>query len=127
MLTIRVIVQGPVQRGQWRRRMERATAQGMENAERELLQAGHDDVRSTLNRVLRKQTPYYRTRIAIRDNRITDSGVIYGPWLEGVGSRNKTTRFKGYFTFRKVTSRLQQKKGYVTDRAIRKALRAAGV
>jgi len=27
--------------------------------------------------------------------------VIYGPWLEGVSSRNMTTRFKGYATFRR--------------------------
>jgi hypothetical protein len=32
---------------------------------------------------------------------ITDSGVVYGPWLEGTGSRNKTTRFKGYKSFRR--------------------------
>jgi len=32
---------------------------------------------------------------------ITDGGVVYGPWLEGVGSRNEVTRFKGYSSFRK--------------------------
>ena len=32
---------------------------------------------------------------------VTDGGVIYGPWLEGTGSRNETTRFKGYSMFRK--------------------------
>jgi hypothetical protein len=31
---------------------------------------------------------------------VTDSGIIYGPWLEGTGSRNKTTRFKGYNMWR---------------------------
>jgi len=32
---------------------------------------------------------------------ITDGGrVVYGPWLEGESSRNKTTRFKGYRSFR---------------------------
>ena len=33
--------------------------------------------------------------------KITDGGVIYGPWLEGTGSRNETTQFKGYASFRK--------------------------
>jgi hypothetical protein len=33
---------------------------------------------------------------------LTDGGVIYGPWLEGTSSRNMTTRFKGYASFRKV-------------------------
>ena len=32
---------------------------------------------------------------------ITDGNVIYGPWLEGISSRNQSTRFKGYATFRK--------------------------
>jgi hypothetical protein len=32
---------------------------------------------------------------------VTDGGIIYGPWLEGIGSRNQTTRFKGYRMWRK--------------------------
>lgn len=39
---------------------------------------------------------------------ITDGGVIYGPWLEGVGSRNATTRFKGYSSFRRTAQWLQE-------------------
>jgi hypothetical protein len=40
---------------------------------------------------------------------VTDSGVIYGPWLEGTGSRNRTTRFKGYATFRKAAQELDRR------------------
>src|ERR1700726_92998 len=32
------------------------------------------------------------------------SGLVYGPWLEGVGSRNQTTRFKGYFALRRAAN-----------------------
>lgn len=32
---------------------------------------------------------------------VTDSAIIYGHWLEGTGSRNRTTRFKGYFMWRR--------------------------
>ena len=49
-------------------------------------------------------TGHYRRSIkgrAIgRAAKITDSRVVYGPWLEGVGSRNRTTRFKGYRVWR---------------------------
>lgn len=31
---------------------------------------------------------------------VTTSDAMYGPWLEGTGSRNMTTRFKGYHGFR---------------------------
>lgn len=31
---------------------------------------------------------------------VTSRLASYGPWLEGTGSRNETTRFKGYMGFR---------------------------
>jgi hypothetical protein len=31
----------------------------------------------------------------------TDRAIIYGHWLEGTGTRNRTTRFKGYFMWRR--------------------------
>lgn len=41
---------------------------------------------------------------------VSDSGLVYGPWLEGVGSRNyPVTRFKGYSTFRKVRQQIERK------------------
>jgi hypothetical protein len=33
--------------------------------------------------------------------------VIYGPWLEGNSSRNKTSRFKGYRIYRKAKRRVR--------------------
>lgn len=41
--------------------------------------------------------------------RIDDAKVIYGPWLEGTGSRNQTTRFKGYASFRRTAQWMQEK------------------
>ena len=39
---------------------------------------------------------------------ITDGNVIYGPWLEGISSRNQSTRFKGYASFRKTSQWLNK-------------------
>jgi len=33
-------------------------------------------------------------------NAVISDGTLYGPWLEGISSRNQTTRFKGYSQFR---------------------------
>jgi hypothetical protein len=70
-------------------------------------------VRSRLGEVLQNPTGYYESRITSEVSalgaRVTDGGVIYGPWLEGVGSRNQTTRFKGYATFRKTRQELEYK------------------
>lgn len=40
--------------------------------------------------------------VSSRNVTIMDNNAVYGPWLEGTSSRNLTTRFKGYASFRKV-------------------------
>lgn len=81
-------------------------------AEEEIAQEGVSLVRAQLGRVLQHPTGYYESQVqadrASGDWRVTDGDVIYGPWLEGVGSRNQTTRFKGYMTFRKTAKRIDR-------------------
>ena len=57
---------------------------------------------------------------------ITDSGVVYGPWLEGTSSRNQTTRFEGYFSFRKTRQYLRRNKEKLIRPIIRKMMRNLG-
>jgi hypothetical protein len=69
-------------------------------------------VRHNSDTSFKTQTPYYITKLRVQDagqhaRDVDDSGVIYGPWLEGVGSRNfPTTRFRGYAMFRRATQYL---------------------
>lgn len=49
---------------------------------------------------------------------LNDSSVVYGPWLEGVSSRNETTRFRGYGIFRKTKEKLELITEQVLQRAI---------
>lgn len=38
------------------------------------------------------------------------SGLVYGPWLEGVGSRNSpVTRFPGYFSLRRAVGAVRRR------------------
>jgi hypothetical protein len=39
---------------------------------------------------------------------IYDGNVVYGPWLEGISSRNGSSRFKGYGVYRQTASHLQK-------------------
>lgn len=60
------------------------------------------------------KTGYYERHIVNRDlgsrHIITDSDVVYGPWLEGIGSRNyPVTRFKGYAIFRRTARDVQSR------------------
>lgn len=52
------------------------------------------------------QSDIHTDRMTSSINLVHDTYVAYGPWLEGVGSRNETTRFKGYHTFRIIAAEL---------------------
>tara|TARA_Y100000310_G_scaffold50965_1_gene47026 strand:- start:2512 stop:2961 length:450 start_codon:yes stop_codon:yes gene_type:complete len=57
--------------------------------------------------------------------RIHDSGVEYGPWLEGTSSRNATTRFKGYHVWRKTKQWLQEQVKPVLRKRVQRAIHRA--
>jgi hypothetical protein len=83
-------------------------------AKEEIGKEGVTMIQSSLDQVLQHPTGYYRSQIqydtAEADTVIGDGGVVYGPWLEGVGSRNSpVTRFPGYHTFRDTYPKLQKK------------------
>ncbi|RSN26497.1 hypothetical protein DMC63_01285 [Streptomyces sp. WAC 05977] len=69
------------------------------------------NVHTLLDTSLRNPTPYYETQLMTERQGDTqfahDRDIIYGPWLEGVGSRNATTRFKGYHHWRLATQQLE--------------------
>lgn len=79
-----------------------------------LAQEGVNRVKNRLGQVLQNPTGYYESNITIERRStyrgVTDSGVPYGGWLEGIDPRNRTTRFKGYHTFRIVQASMAQDK-----------------
>jgi hypothetical protein len=54
---------------------------------------------------------------------IHDNDIIYGSWLEGTSSRNRTTRFKGYWLWRKMREELEERSGLIADPVVRKYVR----
>jgi hypothetical protein len=62
----------------------------------------------------RMPTGFYESNVRVHNtssgHEVWDGGLagpVYGPWLEGVGSRNNTTRFKGYHAFRRAAQALE--------------------
>jgi hypothetical protein len=94
-------------------RAVRAVREFVYDAEAEVAaRLGRRLIQDELKRVVRHETPYYRTKIAVARRRghfvIHDSNIVYGPWLEGIGSRNHpVTTFHGYKTFERMTPRIQ--------------------
>lgn len=84
----------------------------------------HKRVLDRLGRVLKQPTGYYESRIQVERRSqyrgVTDQRVRYGGWLEGVDPRNRTTRFKGYHTFREVKQSINQDKARIIAPAMRR-------
>lgn len=85
----------------------------IKTAERAIAEEGVRMLEARFGKTFKHPTGRYESLVHVRSDPhghvITDGGCVYGPWLEGVGSRNKTTRFKGYANFRKTTQDLQSK------------------
>lgn len=112
-------------------RLEEAIRRGCEDAADSIAQTGHDEVEAYLGTHLRHPTGYYESQVRVdrqQDDRVlTDGGVVYGPWLEGVGSRNfPRTRFRGYRTFRTVTQTLDREAGRMTEDTLSQHIREVG-
>lgn len=85
---------------------------------------------TNLDTAIRNPTPYYETQLVKQERGdaviVHDRGIVYGPWLEGVGSRNRTTRFKGYFSLRRAVSELRQVAPGIAELELRKYLPRMG-
>jgi len=79
-----------------------------------LAQAGVTLIKSYLGAVLINPTGFYESNIQVdrgqQSRFVSDNGVSYGGWLEGIDPRNSTTRFKGYSAFRRAKQQLQKDK-----------------
>lgn len=100
MSTTTVRLQGPLFT-----EMHRILTDCARDCEKEVALVGERLVRANLGASFKHPTGHYLgqvvTDLATDKATVTDGGVVYGPWLEGVSSRNQSTRFKGYNSFRR--------------------------
>ena len=90
--------------------------------ERNLAEEGLNILRDEMHRVFRNPTGYYESRCKVVDGHIiSDSRVVYGPWLAGIGSRNfPVTRFKGYDHWTVTRDKLNERKVGIGERLLRR-------
>lgn len=58
--------------------------------------------------------------------RIYTKFILYGYWLEGVGSQNATSRFKGYWAYRETFIELDARSTEILQPLIEKMIREMG-
>lgn len=93
-------------------RAEKAAADAAADIEKSVATLGASMIRSVMDRTFRKQTPFYRLKNVATPTfpgwKIHDQKVIYGYWLEGISRKNRLTRFKGYFIYRRTVGKIRE-------------------
>lgn len=126
MINVSVKAYGPLFDG----RLERALEHAVDEAEEEIATIGANHLRDDLGAPpFKAPTGWYRSHITPKRLGaiwvVQDSGVIYGPWLAGTGSRNSTSRFKGYRHWQRLITFLNSIAKPTTERIIARALARA--
>lgn len=122
-LSFAVTTSGPLLDG----RLEEEGRRLADEIEWDVGQQALAEVHFLLDRSIRHPTPYYETQIRMEraqsDVSVNDSGVVYGSWIEGTSSRNKTTRFRGYSSFRRAAQRVEAQVPRLAEPALQRAVR----
>jgi hypothetical protein len=101
-------------------------------AKDEVAQQGLRMLRVRMAATFRHPTGAYESRVVVdraaraSDRVITDGFVIYGSWLEGTSTRNRSTRFKGYKDFRKTRLQLRREVVPIVQEILNRHLRRLG-
>jgi hypothetical protein len=125
MINIRAqaVITGPLFSGATEQHLRRA----IDEAEQEIATLGGEHLRGDLGAPpFKNPTGWYKSHI-VQDRIgpfwvITDSGVVYGEWLAGTSSRNRTSRFKGYQHWRRAIAYTHKISKQVAKRIIARAL-----
>lgn len=124
---ITVHVRGPITDG----RARRAAADFTDELRHEVALEGGIMWVEGLMGAIKHPTPYYWTKIDVDDlgsyDLVHDNRIVYGPWLEGTGSRNyPVTRFRGYHQAKRTTRVLARRVPTIARKLLRQYIRRMG-
>lgn len=121
VLDIDGTVRGPLTDG----RAERAMEEYVQDVPKQIAKRGERIVVSLLKSSIKNPTPRYWNSIHIRPTGgggwiVTDRNAVYGPWLEGTGSRNRARPgFPGYHSFERMGRMLDGEAGNIAEDHLR--------
>lgn len=127
-MSITIDSQGPLFDG----RAAQAMADACDDARDDIAAYAEERVLMGTSASFKTRTPYYETRIettrvSSEVSLVHDNGVVYGPWLEGVGSRNyPVTRFKGYHHWRNAKVAVEARGPQIAEIAVNRHLPEMG-
>lgn len=126
MINLTVRKEGPLFDG----RAEAAVTRFTEDSTKLLVSVGTQMVKLRFGAKIRVNTGRFLGRITGEVTgaigRVYTKFILYGYWLEGVGSQNQTTRFKGYWGYRETFIELDAKSEQILRPLIEKLAREMG-
>jgi hypothetical protein len=123
-MSIDVTFEGPLFDG----RAARAMQDAADDAREAIAEFAEEHALSLMGANFRNPTGYYEsrvetTRVSADTSLVHDNGVVYGPWLEGVGSRNRPRPgFPGYHHWRQTKTLVAARGPMIADRAVQRHL-----
>jgi len=127
-MSIEITFRGPLFDGGAERAMERAC----DDARDDIAAYAEERVLLGTSMNFKTRTPYYETRVTTTRvssevSQVDDQGVIYGPWLEGVGSRNRPLPgFPGYHFWRAAKQAVAVRGPQIAEAAVQRRLPEMG-
>jgi hypothetical protein len=109
-------------------RAQRAVARASVEAREDIAAFAEDHALMLMGAAFKHPTGYYEsqvrtTNVSADTDRVWDDGVVYGPWLEGVGSRNfPVTRFRGYSHWRRTKDLTKTRAPHIAEQTIARHL-----
>lgn len=102
---------------------ERIFHEAEKDIEKEIAKEALRKLRRHFHTHFRHSTGRYESSVHIstlgRGTQVDDRGSVYGPWLEGTGSRNApVTRFRGYHAFRDVSAEMDHESERIAEQRI---------
>jgi hypothetical protein len=113
-------------------RAQRAMDEACDDAREDIAEFAETHVLTLMGMAFRHPTGYYEsrittTRVSADTSLVHDQGVVYGPWLEGVGSRNApVTRFPGYWHWKRTKALVADRGPQIAERAVHRHLPEMG-
>lgn len=119
-MSVRVHAHGPVFDG----RADREFHDAARKMEEDVGHAADAEWHRYMNISFKNPTPYYETQVVLQRESghvvVHDRGIIYGFWLEGIGSRNwPVTRFRGYHSRDKAVDSVEPQVTAICERTLR--------
>ncbi|MEW2420441.1 hypothetical protein AB0911_07845 [Streptomyces nigra] len=113
-------------------RAQRAMDEACDDAREDIAEFAETHALTLMGMAFRNPTGYYESRITTSrvsadTSLVHDQGVVYGPWLEGVGSRNApVTRFPGYWHWKRTKALVADRGPQIAEQAVRRHLPEMG-